>query len=80
MIYEVYIITPITINFNKLRDIDLMKNAANNTAITPGIIILMEAFLLYAPFLINFIEAGGIKNAQEPIIIGNATNGDIPKA
>ena len=28
------------------------------------------AFRLYAPFLINFAEAGGIRNAQEPIIIG----------
>ena len=60
--------------------VDLIKNAASNTAITPGIIMLMEAFLLYAPFLMNFIEAGGIKNAQDPIIIGNATSGDIPKA
>ena len=28
----------------------------------------------------NFADAGGIKKAQEPIMIGNATKGDIPKA
>lgn len=28
----------------------------------------------------NFSDAGGIRNAQEPIMIGKATIGDIPKA
>ena len=36
------------------------------------------ALRLYAPSLINFTDAGGIKNAHEPIMIGNATSGDIP--
>jgi hypothetical protein len=59
---------------------DFIKNAAIITAIIPGIAIDTEAFLLYAPSLMNFADAGGIKKAQEPIMIGNATRGDIPKA
>ena len=28
----------------------------------------------------NLADAGGIKKAQEPIMMGNATSGDIPNA
>ena len=50
------------------------------TGIVLAVTIATAAFLLYAPSLMNFIAAGGIKNAQEPIMIGNATIGDIPNA
>lgn len=59
---------------------DFTTNAAIKTAMAPGIAMDTAAFLLYAPSFINFADAGGVKNAQEPIMIGNATKGDIPRA
>lgn len=44
----------------------------------PGIAMPIAAFLLYEPVWINLYEAGGIKKAQDPIMMGNATCGDIP--
>ena len=65
---------------NISRGRDFTIKAAINTATMPGNAMDMDAFLLYAPSLINFTDAGGIKKAHEPIMIGNATCGDNPNA
>lgn len=58
---------------------DFTINAAINTPTTPKILNAIDTFLLNAPSLTNRIEAVGCKNAADPIISGNATNGDKPK-
>ena len=72
--------TTITTHLSVSRGNDLTTNAAIKTAIAPGIAMDIDAFLLYAPSLMNLADAGGIKKAHEPIIIGKATKGDMPKA
>ena len=80
MTTAVYNITNITNHLNVSKGNDFTINAAINTATIEGIAIPMAAFLLYAPSRINRIDAGGIKNAHEPIMIGKATWGDNPSA
>ena len=72
--------TTITSHRNISSGRDFTINAAIKTATMPGIAIDTDAFLLYAPSLINLTDAGGIKNSQDPIMIGNATCGDNPNA
>jgi len=75
----VYRITIITNQRKEARGRDFTIKAAIKTAIIPGIAIEKAAFLLYAPSLMNFTDAGGIKKAQDPIMIGKATCGDSPR-
>ena len=72
--------TMITNHLSASNGNDLTMKAAINTARIDGIAIPIAALRLYAPILINRIEAGGIKKAQDPIMIGKATCGDNPKA
>ena len=52
--------------------------AAIRTAGTPPIASPMAGFKLYAPDLINRILPTGIRNAHDPIMMGNAALGSMP--
>ena len=73
-------ITAITIHRRTSIGNDLTRNAAIKTPPTPAAAMASDARRLYAPSLINFNDAIGIRNAHEPIMIGKATAGDIPNA
>ena len=78
MTVDVYTVTHTTIHFSTSSGSDLIRRDATRVAIDPKIAMESADFRLYAPSLINFTDAGGIRKAQDPIIIGNATSGDIP--
>ena len=80
MVAEVYKITTRTTHCRVSKGSDLTIKAAINTAMEPGMAMARAAFRLYDFVLMNFTEARGIRKAQEPIMMGKATVGDIPKA
>ncbi len=51
-----------------------------NTPIIPPIVKQMAAGLSYFPSFTNLIPQDGIRNAQEPIMIGKAACTFIPRA
>lgn len=74
------IMTAVTIQVNTVSGSDVMIKHATRTPITPEIVSTREVALLYFPSFTNLIPADGIRNAQEPIIIGKAISALKPSS
>ena len=72
-------ITAVTIHVSVVSGSDVMIKHAINTPMTPKIVSTSDVARLYFPSFTNLIPADGIRNAQEPIMIGNATSALIPR-
>src|SRR6185436_10820328 len=69
---DVYVTTTITSHFTYVSGIDTTRNAAISVAGRPPIIMASEAPGSNLSSLMNRALAIGIRNAHEPIMIGNA--------
>jgi len=70
--------TAVTIHVRSVSGIEVMMKHATSTPTTPESVSTKEVARLYFPSLTNLIPADGIRNAQEPIMIGKAASALIP--
>ena len=78
-ITEQTIITQITTHVRTVNGRDVITKHAISTPMVPEMISGIAAALWYLPALMNGIDPGGIKNAQDPIMIGNAISALNPR-
>lgn len=77
---EQIIITHTTTHVRRVNGSDVIMKPAISTPMVPEMLSGIAAALWYLPALMNGIDPGGIKNAQEPIMIGNAISADNPRS
>ena len=73
-------ITHTTTHVRSVNGSDVIMKPAISTPIIPEMLSGIAAALWYLPALMNGIDPGGIKNAQDPIMIGNAISADNPRS
>ena len=77
---EQIIITHTTTHVRTVNGRDVITKHAISTPMIPEMLSGIAAALWYLPALMNGIDPGGIKNAQDPIMIGNAISADNPRS
>ena len=77
---EQMIITQTTTHVRTVNGRDVITKHAISTPMIPEMLSGIAAALWYLPALMNGIDPGGIKNAQDPIMIGNAISADNPRS